>query len=444
MNFDEYQGAVRAAAEPSDYDHELIPLLGIGAHAGALMGGHQRYLRDAVVAGTSKTQIGRHLGELLRWVALVALHHDLSLNSVALANLHKIHLRAVGLGLGGLPDFEESVGVDVEGYQGLAKCTDQEADDGLDPLALSVPMLGLAGEAGSLLVALKKQYRERARRSDWVPFVAVELGDMLWYIATVATHAGLNVGDIAAQDLRRAEAARVDLGHSLDKASLPVLDLAYPEFERFPRRLLLRFQEGSRDGTPEVTMSLIAAEPNPFPDGPVDRGDGKFQGFAIGAPLGDKVTDNSKVADAYRYHDAVHLGFLAVMGWSPNLRQLLHLKRKSNPAVDENEDGARAIFAEEGLAALLAKRADDSQRYAHPRLVPEELVEIMTTVLEDLEVSKMPPSLWRMAISQGFTAMRRLEEGQGGYLIADLDERSLTYTKIPPRRLGNLRVEGLA
>jgi NTP pyrophosphatase (non-canonical NTP hydrolase) len=443
VNFDEYQAAVQAVAEPSDFDHELIPLLGVGAHVGSLLGGHQRYLRDAVVAGTSKTLLGRHLGEVLRWAALLALHHDLSLNSIALVNLDKIHQRAVDLGREGLPDFDEADGVDLEGYQSLAKLTDQEADDGLDPLGVSVPMLGLAGEAGSLLVALKKQYRERKRRSDWVEFVTVELGDMLWYIATVATHAGLRVVEIAAQDLRRADAARVELSHTLDKASLPVLDATFPETERFPRRLLLRFQEGSRDGRPEVTMSLMAADPNAFPDGPQERGEGKHQGYSTSALLGDKVTDNSKVPDAYRYHDAVHFGFLAVMGWSPNLRQLLHLKRKSDTEVDENEDGARAIFAEEGLAALLAKRADDSQRFANPRLVSEDLVEIMTTVLEDLEVSRMPAWLWRTAISQGFTAMRRLEEGKGGYLIADLDDRSLTYTKVPPRWLGSVEVKGL-
>ena len=444
MNFDEYQSAVQRLAEPADYEHEVIPLLGVGAHVGALMGGQQRYLRDAVVAGTSKTHMGRHLGEVLRWTALVAVHYGLSLNMIALGNLDKIDHRAIKLGRAGLPAFEQADGVDLEGYQALARCTDQEADDGLDPLALSVPILGLAGEAGSLLVALKKQYRERKRRDDWTEFVTTELGDMLWYVSTVATHAGLRVVDIAELDLRRADAARVALSHTLDRASLPVLDAQYPVTERFPRRLLLRFQEGARDGVPEVTMSLVAVEPNAFPDGPLQRGEGKFQGFATGAPLGDKVTDNSAVADAYRYHDAVHLGFLAVMGWSPNLRQLLHLKRKSNAAVDENEDGARAIFAEEGLAALLAKRADDSQGYANPRLVPEDMVEIMTTVLEDLEVARMPPWLWRVAISQGFTAMRCLQEGRGGYLIADLDDRSLTYTKVPPRWLGGAAVEGVA
>jgi hypothetical protein len=40
---------------------------------------------------------------------------------------------------------------------------------------------------------------------------------------------------------------------------------------------------------------------------------------------------NSRRIDAYRFHDAIHLGFMAVLGWSPTMRALLRLKRKSSP-----------------------------------------------------------------------------------------------------------------
>ena len=37
-------------------------------------------------------------------------------------------------------------------------------------------------------------------------------------------------------------------------------------------------------------------------------------------------------------------------GWSPVLRSLLKLKRKTDPELDENQDGARATIIEEGIA----------------------------------------------------------------------------------------------
>ena len=55
----------------------------------------------------------------------------------------------------------------------------------------------------------------------------------------------------------------------------------------------------------------------------------------MGGYLGDELTDNTRQTDAYRFHDAIHFGFMAVLGWSTNLRALLGIKRKSDPKTDE-------------------------------------------------------------------------------------------------------------
>ncbi|QGN34815.1 hypothetical protein [Microlunatus sp. Gsoil 973] len=445
MDFDDYQAMARSAAWDADFQHEIVPLLGVAAQVGSLADAHQAYLREEVGAGPNRSRVGRHLGEVLRWVALVAAHDRLTLNEIAHRNLRKIDLRAKSLGMPGLPDVPDAgESLSLGAYQRLARHTDQQAKDGLDPLALSVPILGLAGEMGSLLVTLKKRYRGDEVSLSWPDFVEEELGDLLWYLAAVATHATLQLEELAEADLELARVARASIEESLDPAtSLLVLDSGYPTTERFPRRLLLKFQESRSSGRPAVSMTLVDVDPNAYPCGPVEMANGRSRGFQVGAQLGDVVTDNSSVNDDYRYHDAVHLGFMAVMGWSPNLRSLLRLKRKSDPQVDENEDGARAVFAEEGLAALLAKRAEEASWYANPRLVPDEAVEMMTTVLEDLEVSRMPAWLWRRAISQGFGVFRALAAGHGGYVLADLDQRSLSYSKLPPRKLGDRDVSAL-
>ena len=150
--------------------------------------------------------------------------------------------------------------------------------------------------------------------------------------------------------------------------------------------------------------------------------------------MGATLSDNSRRVDHYRFHDAIHLGFLAVLGWSPVTRSLLRLKRRSNPTVDEDEDGARAIFAEEGMAAVLAKRAPARQGFRTERSVDDETLEMLITVLEDLEVKQMPVPLWRRAIVQGFGVFRELTESGGGYVVVDLDDRSLTFSRTNPTR----------
>jgi hypothetical protein len=325
--------------------------------------------------------------------------------------------------------------VHMTAYQNLAALTDEDAADGIDPLSLGVPMLGLAGEAGTLLVAQKKAYRDKDPMASTPAFVAEELGDLLWYAATVARRCDLDLDAVASASVDRAEALRTELAllHELPP-DLPVLDEGYPTDERFPRHLVVRVRQRRAGAQVFAALTVVDASPNAFPDGPVTSLiSGKPQGFAIGKPLGSELTDNSRRADDYRFHDAIHLGFLAVMGWSPVMRALLQLKRRSASDVDENEDGARAIFAEEGLAALLAKRASALQGFAVERAVDDETVQMFTTVLEDLEVARMPAWLWRRAVTQGFTAMRKLAAERGGFLIVDLDARSLSYRKTPPR-----------
>lgn len=217
-------------------------------------------------------------------------------------------------------------------------------------------------------------------------------------------------------------------------ATLPVLDERFGPQERFPRRMVVRFQQRQERGRAVVSITLVAAKPNAFPDGPVEIGvEDKKQGFDVPQSIGNSLSDNSRRIDDYRFHDAIHLGFLATMGWSPFMRSLLQLKRRTDSVTDEAEDGARAIFAEEGMAAVLAKRSTRFQGFLTEQAVDDESVEMVATVLEDLEVAQMPLWLWRRAIAQGFAAMRALANGPGGLLVVDLDARALAYSKTAPR-----------
>lgn len=67
------------------------------------------------------------------------------------------------------------------------------------------PTLGLAGEAGEVAEKVKKMIRDDAgvlhdERRD---AIAKELGDVLWYVAQVATEAGLDLDAIAAANLEK-------------------------------------------------------------------------------------------------------------------------------------------------------------------------------------------------------------------------------------------------
>lgn len=61
--------------------------------------------------------------------------------------------------------------------------------------------LGLVGEAGEVANKIKKVYRDNADPHA----AAAELGDVLWYLAALATELGLNLDNIADSNLTKLE-----------------------------------------------------------------------------------------------------------------------------------------------------------------------------------------------------------------------------------------------
>lgn len=65
------------------------------------------------------------------------------------------------------------------------------------------PTLGLAGEAGEVADKIKKLFRDgdgtisEAKQQEFVK----ELGDVLWYVAQLATELGLSLDNVASQNI---------------------------------------------------------------------------------------------------------------------------------------------------------------------------------------------------------------------------------------------------
>lgn len=105
--------------------------------------------------------------------------------------------------------------------------------------------------------------------------------------------------------------------------------LVHSLHERFPRLFQIEFGEVTTDAGIRVTMTRN------------------------GNSVGDALSDNALDDDGYRFHDVFHLSYAAVLGWSPIMRKLLKIKRKSDAETDDVEDGARARIIEELVSQLV-------------------------------------------------------------------------------------------
>ncbi len=92
--------------------------------------------------------------------------------------------------------------MELSDYQRRSRATAVYPDAGAN---LTYPALGLCGEAGEVAEKVKKAIRDdggvlTAERRD---ALAGELGDVLWYVAQLATEAGLDLDQLADANLAK-------------------------------------------------------------------------------------------------------------------------------------------------------------------------------------------------------------------------------------------------
>jgi NTP pyrophosphatase (non-canonical NTP hydrolase) len=92
--------------------------------------------------------------------------------------------------------------LDFKAYQAAAASTARYPDVGSNPV---YPTLGLCGEAGEVAEKVKKVLRDQGGRfsDESRAALALELGDVLWYLARLASELELDLGAIAEANLAK-------------------------------------------------------------------------------------------------------------------------------------------------------------------------------------------------------------------------------------------------
>lgn len=146
-----------------------------------------------------------------------------------------------------------------------------------------------------------------------------------------------------------------------------------------------------------------------------------------GVFIGDPLTDNIADPDGYRFHDVFHFAHAAILHWSPVFRALVKRKRKSDPRVDEAQDGGRAIVVEEGLTAWVFARAKDLAFFEDRGTLSFDLLKTVRQFVAGYEVQEAPLRLWEKAILSGYDVFRQVRANNGGVVVGDRSSRSIAY-----------------
>jgi hypothetical protein len=331
------------------------------------------------------------------------------------------------------------------------------------------------------MTVAKKHYRESDAYTAYRTAVEEEFGDAIWYLTALCRRLEIDVDAVfgnalqksaislavAATDLATGPVASVTIATvpkdlddrllRLGEATADLLSLgsdrgpALEKLQRFAefyvsalqsanvsfagilrsnlKKVLGRFTQADPKQLPTFDLSFPKDEqiPDYFEIHVVQRSNGRCYLRWNGVFIGDPLTDNIMDRDGYRYHDVFHFAHAAVLHWSPVFRALIKHKRKSDPDVDEAQDGGRAIVVEEGLTAWVFSRAKELNYFADREMLSFDLLKSIQQFVAGYEVQECPLQLWEQAILRGYEVFRSVYRNNGGIVVGDRSKRSISY-----------------
>jgi len=360
----------------------------------------------------------------------------------------------------------------LQQYELSIEKTDRFSKDEITPI-----LMGLYGEVGSIMATSKKFYREKKAYAGHRAAVEEEFGDAFWYLSALCRRLSINMESmfentcsvtLPRYDIPGAEGAKkstvskeldaalIDLGCATaqllgDKENIIFLRKEVSNVARLYCSALkltgLDFCKVVEGNLTKTLGRFSTPDPTKLEDFdasfPVDEQLPRFFEIHItqrrsgqsylkwnGVFIGDPLTDNISKPDGYRFHDVFHMAHAAVLHWSPTFRALIKQKRKSNPAIDRDQDGGRAIVVEEGLTAWLFSYAQGLNNFEDHDRVSFDVLKIIQKFVHGYEVERCPLKLWEDAILQGYSVFRQVKKNNGGIVIGDRVNRTIRYRPI--------------
>lgn len=243
----------------------------------------------------------------------------------------------------------------------------------------------------------------------------VLLGDVLWYIAVFAKKNSISLNDVAQSNYNKT-VGRWRLAESKPTNRLDSRD---SHEEKLPNEMSFLFKPTDKDH-----VEIFFEDQNII--------------------IGDPLNDNIEVNDGYRYHDAFHMAFAAILTWSPVLRKLLRLGQgrdlnkgknfhRFRSIKDNTQDGARAQIVEEAIAKIVHSHAEDvdpERLLADKMVVGTEILDQIKVFTRNLEVHIVNQWEWEVAIIEACKIYALLKENNGGRVKLNLKDRNISFEPI--------------
>ena len=355
-----------------------FPLLGLFGETGSLLSEVKKKQRDPIAYLGYEESVMEELGDVLWYLA-------------ALADRARISLCDLAVGLDRSLAYWHGTDLERLTFRAVEEATSGPVSS--PSPAFERTLLRLAAEVGLLMTDHNAGRFDQDRSA-----LKGRLIDILRTLRQSAHEAGITLEEAACANLNK-----IFDRWPICRVHPPLFDRDFPANEQLPKLIVVDILEVEINGRKMARLTQN------------DR------------PLGDPLTDNRVDDDDYRFHDVFHLTYAAYLGWSPMLRRMLKVKRKSDPSVDEIQDGARAILIEEGITTWIFNHAQRLNLFSEMTSLDYGLLKSIRRFVSGYEAEACPLWLWEEAILQGYAIFRAVCKHRGGRVIANLNERSIRY-----------------
>ena len=360
-----------------------FPLLGLFGEIGSLLSELKKKQRDTVSYSGYEDSVVEELGDVLWYFSNLATRASIMLSEMAL----QIYRDSDN----SRPPRHQTRDIMFADLQPALKATTPGTQDEFE-----ATLMRLAGEAGKLVADFSAGRIKR--NSD---LLSTHMSAIFRALINAANEAHVSLAGAAHRNLEKI------FDRWPRKRTYPALfDEDDDPAEQIPRRIEMQIFEKSVNNQTYVFLRCN------------------------GVNIGDRLTDNKLEKDDYRFHDVFHLANAAILGWSPVMRALFRVKRKSRPKLDEAEDGARAILIEEGISTWVFNHATRLNDFEKLKSLDYGLLKAVRELVSGYEAERCPLWLWEEAILRGYEVFRRLRKHRGGTIVADLTKRTITFEKM--------------
>lgn len=401
-----------------------ITIFGLASEIGSLVSAIKKeQLKEggALNSNIARAEVKEELGDVIWYAFLLAqiengdgatdilevdianLRAELEKKNPRTSRIHEVlPQKVLDAFLQGAAEFPSIKSREFHHYQDLAFLTARTKGETLHNVCCAVlPQLG-AQLMRLLLPDIERELNKQL--VDREPLVI--LGEIAWHLSALARLYDIDLDDVAELNAQKASFRR------RDGRLTPFHDASYDENERFPRDFDIEFR-------------------------PVDARTSQMT--RNGKQLGNNLTDNAHEPDGYRFHDVMHLAFIAHFGWSPVLRKFMDLKREDDE-TDDVEDGGRAKILEEMLILFIHIEGTRRAEKAEPELpaearrmfpddgeIPFGFLKKVHEMAKGYEPYENKYWEWENAIRDGYRMYHALCQAKQGTVRVDLNERKLTF-----------------